>query len=77
MKRRILVTFALVAATGIGAVVAEALDPGSAPAPFSAPCRVMLRGYEDGSASLFCEGGDRAFGSIDAESGRVNITLPR
>jgi hypothetical protein len=77
MKRLALLACSAVAAIGWGAVGATSLDPEPPPHSVSVPCRVTVRAYEDGSASLYCEGEAAAFGRIDAESGRVRISTRR
>ena len=51
-------------------------DPRLAPPPWKHRCSISMDAYEDGSASLYCEGRKRRFGTIDAESGRIRIRIP-
>ena len=39
--------------------------------------KVAIRAYEDGSANLYCDGRQKPFGAIDAESGKVRFFIPR
>jgi hypothetical protein len=77
MRRPALLLAALLlgALGGVGA--AQAFDPQTAPPPFSQRCYVTLKGHEDGSASLYCGAAERAFGAVDAETGRVHLRVPR
>jgi hypothetical protein len=77
MPRLALVVAASVLGALGGAGAAIAFDPHTAPPPFSQRCYVTLKGHEDGSASLYCGAAERAFGAVDAETGRVRLRVPR
>ena len=51
-------------------------DPASAPPPWNRRCRIAIAAYEDGSASLYCDGRRRSFARVDAESGRIRMRRP-
>jgi hypothetical protein len=76
MKRLILLCVPVVLALG-GVAVAKGFDPSSGPPPWSGRCKVAIRAYEDGSANLYCDGRQKPFGAIDAESGKVRFFIPR
>jgi hypothetical protein len=70
--------FALIATLAIvllAGAIASATTGSSTP-PWGSRCAVELRAYEDGSASLYCQGSPRRFGTIDAESGRTRVRWP-
>jgi hypothetical protein len=79
-SRRVKVAVAAGAAVAVGATgvaLGAGFDPAPEHAPWTKRCGVQIRAYEDGSASLFCEGRRQPFGSVAAETGRVRFFLPR
>ena len=78
IKRLSLLCVPVLLALGLGGVAAaKGLDSSSAPPPWSGRCKVAIRAYEDGSANLYCDGRQKPFGAIDAESGKVRFFMPR
>ena len=76
MKRLILLCVPVLLALA-GVAAAKGFDPSSAPPPWSSRCKVAIRAYEDGSANLYCDGRQKPFGAVDAESGKIRFFMPR
>jgi len=79
-RRRIAIAATAVAATAVAATSAVALGgETSTPQrpPFTKRCGIEIRAYEDGSASLYCDGRAKPFAAVDAESGRIRFFASR
>jgi hypothetical protein len=77
MKRSILLCVPVLLLVLAGVAAAAGFDPSSSPPPWSSRCKVAIRAYEDGSANLYCDGRQKPFGAVDAESGKVRFFIPR
>ena len=59
------------------AATTRAFDPATAPPPWSSRCPLTIRAHEDGSASFYCGRHAAPVGTLDAETGRVRLFIPR
>jgi hypothetical protein len=79
MKRLLMLSvpvLAAIAAALTGVASAAGGEKGHRPPPWSERCGMEIRGYSDGSASLYCDGRRKPFAVIDPESGRVRFFIP-
>jgi hypothetical protein len=78
-RRRIAIGAVALAVSVVGGASALASGGGSFPErkPFTKRCGMEIRAYDDGSASLYCDGRRKPFAAIDAESGRVRFFASR
>jgi hypothetical protein len=78
-RRRVAIAVAAGALTVAGATTALAAGGTSTPdrPPFTKRCGLEIRAYEDGSASLYCDGKAKPFAAVDAESGRIRFFAAR
>jgi hypothetical protein len=67
---------AALAVGGAGVALGAGFDPTPEHVPWTKRCVVEIRAYDDASASLFCEGRRKPFGSVDAETGRIRFYIP-
>jgi len=78
-RRRIALAATALAVSVAGGATAVASGGDSYPErpPFTKRCGLEIRAYEDGSASLYCDGKRRPFAAVDAETGRVRFFASR
>jgi hypothetical protein len=66
------VTVAATSAVALGGETSTPQRP-----PFTKRCGIEIRAYDDGSASLYCDGRAKPFAAVDADSGRIRFFASR